>query len=61
MIPTNGEHPALHELRDFTTLQQLLRWAFARRANVSEVVIQDEYSHDVVIPLDDRWLVVDCT
>jgi hypothetical protein len=61
MIPTDGEHPALAELTGFTTLQQLVRWAFSRRADVADVVVQDEYSHDVVVPLGDRWLVADVT
>jgi hypothetical protein len=62
VLPTDGtDDPALPELRTFTTLQQLVRWAFARRTDVTEVIVQDEYSHDVVLPLGDRWLVADCT
>jgi hypothetical protein len=61
MLPTDGDHPALAELTAFSTLQQLVRWAFARGTDVADVVVQDEYSHDVVVPLGDRWLVADCT
>jgi hypothetical protein len=61
MIPADGDHPALTELRGFTTLQQLVRWAFAQKTNVCDVILQDEYSHDVVIPLGERWLVADVT
>jgi hypothetical protein len=40
----------------------LVGWAFSRQADVAEVVVQDEFSHDVLIPLGgDRWLVADCT
>lgn len=62
MIPVDGEHPSLAELRAFSSLHQLLQWAFARKLDVADVVVQDEYSHDVVLPLPGgRWLVADCT
>src|SRR5688572_29632304 len=48
---TLGMSDELAEVRSFTTLQQLVRWAFARRTDVAAVVVQDEYSHDVVLPL----------
>ncbi len=62
MIPADGDDASLAELRAFSSLHALLQWAFARRLDVAEVVVQDEYSHDVVLPLPGgRWLVADCT
>ena len=51
-------------LRACTTLAAVLAWGRTRtppRAP-SEIVTQDEYTHDVVLPLDaQRWLVFDTT
>jgi hypothetical protein len=50
-------------LEGLTSLQAVLQWAFARTppSDVREVVVQDEYSHDVVIPWRDHFLVFDTT
>jgi hypothetical protein len=39
-------------LAPLTTLQAVVRWAFALSppSDVTEVVVQDEYTHDVVLP-----------
>ena len=52
------------ELAHLCTLADVLAWA--RRAtpprHVEEIVTQDEYTHDVVLPWDgDRFLVFDAT
>lgn len=53
----------LESLRRFTTLEALLRYAHGQRPAwpVVEVVTQDEYSHDVVLAVDDRWVVFEAT
>ncbi len=40
------------EVLALRSLQELVRWAFAQQPprDVSDVVVQDEFSHDVVIP-----------
>ena len=44
------------EVAEHSTLEQVLKWGFAQPASVvhphiiKEVVIQDEYSHDVIVP-----------
>ena len=48
------------------TLEDVLRWAHGERPAilVEDVVIQDEYSHDVVLPIpaaEPRWLVYSTT
>ncbi|MEW5851181.1 MAG: hypothetical protein AB2A00_20505 [Myxococcota bacterium] len=46
------------------TLEDVLRWGHAQqpRVTVSNVVIQDEYTHDVLVPLPDgKCLVYACT
>ena len=48
----------------FTTLGQLLDWGcdVDPPVHVEEIVAQDEYSHDVLVPLpDERYLVFDTT
>lgn len=45
-------------------LEDLLRWGAARTPprSVADVIVQDEYTHDVVIPYDDDlFLVFDST
>ena len=52
------------EFRDRRTLADVLAWARAQRPplTVSEIVTQDEYTHDVLIALDTRLcLVFDAT
>jgi hypothetical protein len=45
------------------TLANVVVWGLAQRpsAMVSQVVVQDEYTHDVILPLRDCWLVFDTT
>ena len=55
---------ALHaQLAPLTTLQAVLAWAFSLSppSDVADVVIQDEYTHDVVLPWNRVWLVFDTT
>jgi hypothetical protein len=49
---------------DHATLAELIRWGLAQEPPllIADVVAQDEYTHDVIIPSGDgRWLVYDCT
>lgn len=41
----------LSEVEKFRSLEQALQWAFARapRAELVEVIAQDEFTHDVII------------
>ncbi len=52
-----------HEVVGLQSLHALLQWAFAQRppSDVAEVVVQDEFSHDVVLPWRDVYLVFDTT
>ncbi|MCK6547368.1 hypothetical protein L6R52_16080 [Myxococcota bacterium] len=44
----------------FVMLEELIRWGLScsPQREVVDVVIQDEYSHDVVFRWDDRWFLV---
>jgi hypothetical protein len=46
----------LDELHPLTTLRQVLAWSLVQqpRAEFVDVVIQDEYHHDVVVRVADR-------
>jgi hypothetical protein len=46
---------AMSEATGFTTLEQVFRWATGRdgRLMPADVVVQDEYTHDVVFLADD--------
>jgi len=46
-----------------TSLHAVLQWAFALTppSDVREVVVQDEFTHDVVLPWRDHFLVFDTT
>ena len=45
------------------TLADLLAWAARQvpRVEVAEIVTQDEYTHDVVLPFAERYLSFDTT
>jgi len=50
------------EVARLTTLHDLILWGVARGTLVSDVVVQDEFTHDVVMPIDGgRALVFDST
>lgn len=50
------------ELAPLASLHQLIQWGLARGWMVSDVVVQDEFTHDVVMPVDGgRHLVFDTT
>jgi hypothetical protein len=51
-------------LRPLTTLERVVRWAFSLvpPRDITEVVVQDEFSHDVVLAwTSGRYLVFDTT
>lgn len=43
------------EVMGLGSLQEVVRWGFAQKPprDVAEVIVQDEFSHDVVIPWRD--------
>ena len=45
------------------TLEDILRFGFAQRPvwELADVVVQDEFTHDVVVPWRGHWLVFDTT
>ena len=45
----------LKEVETLGSLEQAMNWAFARKpaAKLVEVVTQDEFTHDIVIRVDD--------
>ncbi len=46
------------------TMEDVVRWGLASRPvrSVAAIVVQDEYTHDVVLPLREGvWLVYDTT
>ena len=51
------------ELQPLRSLEQVVRWASSRTpsSEVADVVVQDEYTHDVVIPWAGVHLVFDTT
>lgn len=54
----------LHEVDGMESLGPVIRWALARTppAEFVDVVIQDEFTHDVVVRVaDDLFLVFDTT
>lgn len=57
-----GERDALASaIATHTTLEQALEWArtLAPPRSVESVLTQDEYTHDVLIPYGNRYLVYD--
>ena len=54
--PCMRNETLLQELNRLATLKSVLSWAMARepRAEFVDVVIQDEFHHDVVVRVTDR-------
>jgi hypothetical protein len=51
-------------IADHGMLDRVIRWGLASepRRVIAGVVVQDEYTHDIVVPWGDGlWLVYDCT
>jgi hypothetical protein len=48
---------------DHKSLADVLRWGLSQDPPIviADVVVQDEYTHDVLVPWGDRWLVYDAT
>jgi hypothetical protein len=62
-VPCDGKQ--LHEeAAGFATLEHVFRWAVSRTPRVlpDDVIVQDEYSHDVLFRVaDDCYMVFDTT
>ena len=43
------------------TLEDVLAWARAHRADVVDVIVQDEFTHDFIVREGDRYHVFDTT
>jgi hypothetical protein len=54
--PCMRDETILAELHQLATLKSVLTWALARepRAEFVDVVIQDEFHHDVIVRVSDR-------
>jgi hypothetical protein len=48
---------------DLATLADVILWGLARTppAVIADVIVHDEYTHDVLLPDGARWLVFDTT
>jgi hypothetical protein len=56
--------PIASEVESLETLEQVIRWALARspRAEFVDVVVQDEFTHDVIVRVNSSvYLVFDTT
>lgn len=66
-LPEKDFVPLARELVKQKTLGQVLAWANSRPEEdflpqrVAEVVTQDEFTHDIVVPFKDVFLVYDTT
>lgn len=66
-LPENEIAELERELANQKTLGQVLAWASAKPKGdfipqtVAEVITQDEFTHDVVVPYKDLFLVYDTT
>ena len=63
-LPADELRTILDQLPEHENLQQVMHWALADRtgafvpAVVSQVIVQDEFSHDVVVPWRDGLILV---
>jgi hypothetical protein len=45
----------------FQTMEEVIRWVLLSKHTIEEIVVQDEYTHDVVVRAGDAFLVFDTT
>ena len=63
-LPLESFGIALGHLPEHENLQQVMQWALADRIDnfipgvVSQVIVQDEFSHDVIVPWRDGLVLV---
>ena len=66
-LPEGEFAPIMAEIDRHEGLNQVLAWAASKPKNevhphiVAEVVTQDEYTHDVIVPYENIFLVYDTT
>jgi hypothetical protein len=49
------------DLPAFKTMEEVVRWVLLSKHSIDEIVVQDEYTHDVVVRAGDVFLVFDTT
>jgi hypothetical protein len=62
--PYPGLERLAREVNEHTSLERVLEWGRGQRPvrRVEEIVTQDEYTHDVLVPLEEPfYLVYDVT
>jgi hypothetical protein len=61
--PTMSNDQILEEVRHLATLKTVLEWSLARspRAEFVEVVVQDEFHHDVILRVAAAFAVFETT
>lgn len=52
---------ALTIARGHRTMEQVVRWVLLSKFSIEAIVVQDEYTHDVVVRAADVFLVYDTT
>ncbi len=62
-LPAEHLETLRSQVAPLTTLQAVVGWAFSLSppSDVADVVVQDEYTHDVVLPWNRVRLVFDTT
>ncbi|NOK04614.1 MULTISPECIES: hypothetical protein [Myxococcus] len=63
-LPQEARSALEKKLASLTLLQDVVRWGFASSPprDVTEVIVQDEFTHDVVMPwMEGSYLVFDTT
>ncbi|WP_141619699.1 hypothetical protein [Myxococcus sp. AB036A] len=63
-LPQEARSALEKELASLTLLQDVVLWGFASSPprDVTEVIVQDEFTHDVVMPwMEGSYLVFDTT
>ncbi len=51
----------LEAARRLDTLERVLAWGHARGFSLVEVIVQDEFTHDVIVRAGDAYVVFDTT
>jgi len=62
-LPAELRGPLEREVLPLRTLERVVRWAFGQTppSDVADIVVQDEFTHDVIIPWRGVHLVFDTT
>jgi hypothetical protein len=57
-LPTEERDKLSQNFELLHTLGDVVPWSMAHKTNIHSVLVQDEYTHDVIVPLKENLVVI---